>query len=931
VPVVQLTAQRGRFLSHSNFAGGLLLRELQRQALLISARDELGLGTRDMVLREPFAPSGTSAVTTVLFESRIWRNDQAQICLSHLDGPQPADPYALADVQVDNAKNASIQWVNFKIAKDPLVDYTDFVIRCEEASRTTYLDALLAQNVLGTYPKNPIPWSTGPASPAALQRLQHLDVFSQYLAVRLLHQQMRAEGESPDRLCALVQGYANLAALTRDQWSRADRVFLARALLYAQRLVVHDHSSAVSLNTRAYARAFAGLHAAALKDLDAAKESGDASTSFPWVGMIRAFCRFDADALEDSAITGSWSYRQLAYFLDARVATDGYPRDQQDDALDRALLTYPAMFSLASLSQEPGDADNPKPIDRPINQIPIIANEMLKTADLPASILYAARHLVLGDDGFKQLGILRDRLNHAASRQPLETSEPSLAVLADLLEQQEVLAIMHRAQSLKTTGSANADIQKLASNAMPILKVHPWGSYVDALGVDPSAGTAPIAKFLNKIKDRDPGPWVADAFNAVEGYTGNADGLVKSLRETAEQTTDALVFDYPTTASENDLWRLTKTSPHCAALLQAWMRAMPEDRIQQETPLYKTTLHKVETEFTHRPAVVLTACDWCNVRGDFQRSVDLLTGIDEIEPSVEICNRQAALARKLGRHEDSINLQLRALKLSNDADDTLNTCQQAAVYLIEDHRFAEALSCIQISSDTPSVRSWQLSARCYEGMGQLEDADACRRQEDALDATTTVGHYLWAWRFGRADVRQLHAKVLAGLNAQPDDFASRFFLALADDQEHKALDTLRSNRASITDPYALAQLIILAKKQNDAEAFADALTSLSQVPMDESFARAFGTFARAHDPASAMVGFDRWINLQLDVENAVDWYSLAGRYLVAAGHAQEAKDYLARAIRLTEREKSNYALAWRELVKLGEDPRKLQASPATQE
>ena len=32
----------------------MLLRELQRQAVLIAARDELGLGTRDMVLREPF-------------------------------------------------------------------------------------------------------------------------------------------------------------------------------------------------------------------------------------------------------------------------------------------------------------------------------------------------------------------------------------------------------------------------------------------------------------------------------------------------------------------------------------------------------------------------------------------------------------------------------------------------------------------------------------------------------------------------------------------------------------------------------------------------------------------------------------------------------------------------------------------------------------
>jgi tetratricopeptide (TPR) repeat protein len=924
--VVQLTAQRSRFLSRDNFAGGLLLRELQRQALLISARDELGLATRDMVLREPF--SAAASAETVLFESRVWRNEQAQICISHPAAVPSGDLYSLADLQVDDAKNAGVQWVSFKIASDPLVDYAEFVTRCEEASRTTYLDALLAQGALGTSTRNPIPWAAGPASPAALERLQHLDVFSQYLAVRVLHQQMRADGESPERLCALVRGYANLAGLTRDQWSRADRVFLARALLYAQRLVAHDHASGLSLYTRAYARAFAGLHAAALKDLDAADKAADPAAIPPWAAMIRAFCRFDADALEVGQINGPWPYRQLNRYLLAIVACDKYPRDRQDDALDEALLNYPAMFSLASLSQETGDANNPKPTDRPINEIPIIAAEVLKSADLPASVLYAARHLTLGDDSFKQLGILRDRLNHAGA---VDMAEPSLAVLGDLLEQQEALAIFHRAQSLKSTGSANADIQKLASNAMPILKAHPWGSYVDALGVDPGAGQELIAKFLNKIRDRDPGNWVEDAFSPLDGLLGNADALVKSLRDTAGQTIDGLPMDLSPSADEKTLWRLRRISPHSGALLAAWIRAMPDDRIQQETPLYRATLAQVESEFINRPEVVLAGCDWCNARGDFNRSFDLVNKVDAIEPSVEVCNRQAALSRKLGRHEDSITEQLRALRLSNEAEDTQNTCQQAAVYLIEDHRFTEALSCVQASADTPSARSLQLAARCYEGMGQLEDANECLRQVSAQFPTGTREQYFWARRLGRRDALQLHAKLVALVNAQPDDFMSRFYLALADDEDQKALDVLTRARASVSDAFSLAQLVILAKQQHDRDALAGAMTAIKQATLEDSFGGAFSDMVSARDTSAALPAFDRWVELQLDMENAVDWYSLAGRYLIAAGHAQEGRGYLAKAIRRPEREKINYALAWRAMVKLGEDPQKLIASPATQE
>src|SRR5205823_4173598 len=79
-----------------------------------------------------------------------------------------------------------------------------------------------------------------PVPPATEKLLGEMTFTSQYAALRDLHGAARARGESPWLVGGLVRAYANLGMLTECHWSSAPKVFQARALLYAQRLVAGD-------------------------------------------------------------------------------------------------------------------------------------------------------------------------------------------------------------------------------------------------------------------------------------------------------------------------------------------------------------------------------------------------------------------------------------------------------------------------------------------------------------------------------------------------------------------------------------------------------------------------------------------------------------------------------------------------------------------
>lgn len=262
----------------------LLMCEIPRQAFLIAARDELQIPTRDASLRESVdqaaEPSPLAVVSLISGDPaipfKVNRDKLIVFC------PKPRAVLWEGDLELDSDRSLE-----------------QLVARCEELSRTKFVELLAG----GELPKAKLAEEDLPPPEHIERQLAEMDFVDQFAAVRALHRLIRERGESPRLLGALSHGYANLGLLTSCFMAPAHKVFFARSLLYAERLHARDHRSPRGLWRRAYARAIAGMHAAALEDLEAADKAAEGSKIArpDWAGTIDAFCRFDERALSEAA------------------------------------------------------------------------------------------------------------------------------------------------------------------------------------------------------------------------------------------------------------------------------------------------------------------------------------------------------------------------------------------------------------------------------------------------------------------------------------------------------------------------------------------------------------------------------------------------------------------------------------------------------
>ena len=264
-----------------------LVRELVRQAFLIAAREELGLATRDAWLGSELPSSGDNPPFDVRYDSA----GQGQWEL--LRGFAKRQTVLLQTSFAERRFDAGLP---------------EFVAQMETASREQFVAALKQAGFqqLAAPPATPAADGRHDALLSQIeQRLVELNLFDQFAALRLAHGGLRQFGESPRLLATLVRGYAQLGLLSELNWHPAHKVFKARALLYAQRLVRRQPRSLAALETKAFAEALAGLHAAALASLAAAdqleatRDPTDAPLDrTPWAPILTAYATFDDAALQ---------------------------------------------------------------------------------------------------------------------------------------------------------------------------------------------------------------------------------------------------------------------------------------------------------------------------------------------------------------------------------------------------------------------------------------------------------------------------------------------------------------------------------------------------------------------------------------------------------------------------------------------------------
>ena len=301
----------------------LLVRELVRQSLLIAARDELRLLTRDYWLGEAMPAAGASEPLDLI--AQPGKDDRIDICRG-----------------AGSARRKVDQW-EFKPAHR--MQYGELSQELERLSRTKFVELLGKAGFQGS----PNRWKPELPLPDEAQRLlAEMTFSSQYLAVRRIHAAVRSQGESPALLAALVRGYANLGVLTEFHWHPAHKVFKARALLYAQRLTQRRVRPLWATYHRAYAYALLGLHALAIKELEDAEKqfhaapAGNVTERPTWAESLGAFCRYRMDQVDPGSVDAADKQLFLLLeYLDAE--TSGSPNVAVETAL-QVLKTIPECY-----------------------------------------------------------------------------------------------------------------------------------------------------------------------------------------------------------------------------------------------------------------------------------------------------------------------------------------------------------------------------------------------------------------------------------------------------------------------------------------------------------------------------------------------------------------------------------------------------------
>lgn len=277
----------GRRLPHGyaqGVRGAVLARELVRQGLLIAARDELGLATRDEMLRETTAAPADQAAAERTLRLELMAKTIAKKSIN---------------VQIfESHEWLTTAWQrDIPLGDDP-IDYRALAETIEPWTRKEFVEFLRLQ---GCQDRRPTPAEVA-LDPMCVTRIEEMSFLAQLGVVQQAHANVRAAGPTPQALSLLVRGYAHLGMLTEWHWNSAFKAHFARALLYAQRMIADDAQSPASWAHRAYAETLAGMHAAALEDiatarrLAAEKQLDDALPD--WLPLIEASCRYDREPLE---------------------------------------------------------------------------------------------------------------------------------------------------------------------------------------------------------------------------------------------------------------------------------------------------------------------------------------------------------------------------------------------------------------------------------------------------------------------------------------------------------------------------------------------------------------------------------------------------------------------------------------------------------
>jgi tetratricopeptide (TPR) repeat protein len=796
----------------------LLSRELARQSLLLAAREELGLTTRDGVLGEP-PPAGASAADAML------RLDVDNLKAHAL-------PYRIVDVG-GNEQQLAEDEVPIPAPTPTLPDMPRMVQDLEARSRGQYVDLLKREGFVrpGASAAATTEPTTRPTEPGDVEpQLAEMTEIAQFAAIRQAHAAIRSSGESADWLGVLVRGYANLGQLTAFHWSASHDVFVARSLLYAQRMVATEPNSANAHWHRAYAMALAGLHRAALADLASASKLPHKQAAPSWVELLEPLCRYRTEKLAALAAADKARAPLAIYLCYLTVEHCGSPSVVLETAKAALELNPLCMRLVDGMCRHAGVSY--------LHTLTQMGPALFRSS-LPA-LLSRIKDLPAGTRS--RLPVARTQWQDPAVVAALckslveapDADEFSWSALGRMLQEINFVHVETRTEFLAI--QLGAEPEPFARQSASLIEGHPFKPFIDALACY-SSGNPDRTKMMQALK----------GFNIP---------VLRQVVMPAIRVT--MTVDTPGTlqgnAAWNSLWQCIDNT--------AWNQ---EERADAQTmtynwdrrpEVYQWIARVVDSVSPGAPVAIAVhiVCDWKNaqknvtkwtrqfpaypiVNGALAWQYTRLKEYDKAEPFFRAYLKKAPDAWAYRMLADNYRLQGdrknwlatidESLKQEDYGLDHAYTQTEVANRLMDEGDYKTALPYADAAAQSYMSLGLKAAARCHEGLGEWDQAEAWVRA-DAERYDHPMDYYCWCVRTGHGD------RATAGRAAQQwvESSGNTFDIAqmeyrlsfyLLDGQRDAALKAARQMVAVSDEPWMGIHLALLDIEGHDAAAAEAAL------------------------------------------------------------------------------------------------------------
>jgi len=601
----------------------LLMREVCRQAVLITARDQFALPTRDAVLREPL--------------------------------PENADSPNLFDIQVTHAQGKHVRYELSREGRLIHEGQADYFFGWQDSvwsiantmnaeARGPLVDALLADGL--EHQPLDVDLDGGGVTNRMRGSLSSMSLVMQFTAVRLAHAAMREHGETRDLLGVLVRGYANLSQLTAYHADSMRYAFAARAVLYATRMIELEPDSPVGYWHRGYASGVYGMTQSALWDFANAKEKCEALDDPPaepwWVEVVDLAVKYRHDelrAMVEGGAFDAWTeeFARLMWFRAAEFAGD----------MQLSLQTWYAAWPDMQLCLRPV-AGVVRFLDEglmPMGWSITVQPFKILEERLPQMLEIASR-AAQGTDDEMLLGMWRPAREatdmagrhrftgsaHHMSGVSKDAYEPSVAVLGRLIEEQQFVFIVARARYMRDC--KHEDTNEYLDEVTPFTQDHPHSELLQTLRYPRGTDARTFQREMQHYTPAEGNPYTTEFFmlSRMPLNVQMADGRpVRLWKRVIEQNHSPTDLEY--------LYRVWNAGPEMQLQFAKWMAGIHPYSpwrfvilLQQDWEGHREEADAWARDHGHQPAVAAQIAYQYELEGRYDQAIALYERYIQVLP-----------------------------------------------------------------------------------------------------------------------------------------------------------------------------------------------------------------------------------------------------------------------------------------------------------